>query len=178
MSTAVIRMGVGSDAWNTEIDSTVGFASHTLLATSRISNAMSAALATRRLARSFAQYDKLLSDLVRKVQKGVEKAERGESVNSGEAPSRDQFLTTIRSLEYLYDASKRMHSQAAAKRFTNDSRMAGSLRSIELRADELLDIADWFHSALAYSKDELEHLFTEARAELANGATVGLAEVR
>jgi uncharacterized protein YhdP len=180
MGTAVLRLGVGTDAWNTQVDSTVGFASNTLIATSRISAKVSLAFAKLRLAKNLNVYNKMLSDLVDKIRKSVEKAERGEGLGDGQGqtPTPDQLLTAIRSLEYLYDASKRMYAQAAAKRLTNNSLMAASLRSIDLRADELLDIADWFHAARVHSQDELKGLFSRARTELINGETVDLSQVR
>lgn len=81
-------------------------------------------------------------------------------------------------MEYLYDVIDRTYSKCERIRLTNNSLIAGPLRVIHRRSEELLDIADWLHTAVHSSASKLDAIYAGARADLAEGNVYDLSQVR
>ena len=176
MATAVLRLGVGSDAWNLKVDSTVEAASSTLVSASRLSTTISVGLARMRLAWSLNQFANKLSSMVDGVYQAAEKAEKKPVSSSPSTP--EQIESALRSLEYIHDAAKRLYVTGKTMGLTNSSLTAGPLRIVQRRAEELTDIEDWLRAALAYSPAELDEIYSKARKDLEHGEVCDLSQVR
>lgn len=178
MATFVLNLGLGTQAWDRQVDGTIEVASGTLVATSRISSAISNGLMRLRLARSLNDLSKRLSMFVDGVYRNVEKSAQPGYKAATEPPTPEQIESAIRSLEYLADASRRIFASSAAKGLLNSSMMAAPLRSINKRSEEITDIADWLRASLTYSPKHLEEIYGQGRHALASGEMYELSQVK
>ncbi len=167
-----MNLGVGTDGWNANMYSTVSAASNTFATVSAVSTAVNHGLTKMRLAWNLRNLSNMLSVFLDGIQEAVESAENGKT--KGSPSTREDVESAIRSFEYMYDMLSRLYSTAERKRLTNNSLMAGSLKTIHRRSEELLDIVDWLQTAISYTPSQLEDIFSSARAELSERKAVVL----
>jgi hypothetical protein len=156
-----------------EIDDTASKASSVFVATARMSNAVSTTLKKLALSRNLNILDKKLSAMLDGMYAAAQKAEANPHP-AKTTSTKEQYESTIKTLEYLYDVLTRLHSKAHQMGLTNHSLMAASLRSIHRRTEELLDVADWFYVAINSSGSRLDEIYANARTELAEGKVYDL----
>ncbi len=179
-SVATMSLEFGSDLWNADMYETVGVASHTYATAAQVSTAIYSGIHKVQLAWDLRSLSNKISSFLDRIHASVAKAETTSvaPIDSQQTVSREQLESTIRSLEYIYETTSRLFSTAQKKGLTNNSMMAGSLRTIRRRSEEFLDIADWLKAYLSTTSSELDAIFANARADLAAGEVFGLSEER
>jgi hypothetical protein len=170
---AVMNIGFGPDCWNTEIYYTAGVASQTFAAASEVTTAVHSSFKMMKLAWDLRSLSLKLSDFLDGIYKSCENAQKT-NIKDRPSVSKEQVESAIRSLEYLYEVTTRLYMTAQKKRFTNNSMMATSLRTIHRRTEELMDLVDWFETALSHSSSELDDLYLNARKDLSEGKVFDL----
>lgn len=164
-----IPLGPGNDCWDAAMYDAASLASRSAAAVIAVRSGVQ----KMTLAWDLRQLSNALSAFLDKVYVKSEAASRGEMTEElSEAITREQIESCIRSLEYMYETISRLHSKSERKGLTNNSLMAGSLKTIRRRSEELLDLADWLQTSLDYTPSELESIFVNARNELREGQVV------
>lgn len=172
-----MNMGVGTAMWDAEVSDTVGVASHVFASASRFSDAFNLGLTKVSLATQLWKLSSSLSGLVEKIHTGADKPPTSGSA-SAKASTKEQIESALRTLEYLHETTRRLYCKCESLRFTNSSMMAGSLRAINCRTEQLMDVIDWLRCYLGHSPSEIESVFADARKKLESGEVYDLADLR
>jgi len=175
MTELVMNMGVGTATWNAEVSETIGVASHVFASASRFSDAFNLGIKKVGLATQLWKYSNFLTSTVDKIHAAAESAQTSGSRTTS---TEDQVEGALRSLEYLHEVSRRLYQTCEDHRLTNSSMMAASLRTINLKTEQLMDVIDWLRCYVNRSSLGLEGIFADARKKLENGDVYDLAELR
>jgi len=177
MAELVMNIGIGTAVWDAQVSDTVGAASYVFATVSRFSDAFNLGIKRIQLAHQLSKYSNFLSGMVGNMHVAVERAEVSPSPSS-KGTTKEDLERGLRSLEYLYEISRRLYERCETHRLTNNSMMASSLRTINYNSEQLLDVIDWLRCYIESVPSELDALYADARRKLENGEVYELAELR
>jgi hypothetical protein len=152
------------DNWNAQVYGAMALAS-------RISSLVKNRAETVKLSRSLKRLDSSLSKLFEEIYKGLERSELSKirGVTPELVTSASEVLFQLnRILATVYEACKQA-------RLTNNSLTAGTLRSINERNEEILELADLLK--LSLEPDVIESIHARARKEKKRGDVFDLSQV-
>ena len=175
MAEIVMSLGVGTAIWDAQVSDTVGAASRVFASASRFSVAFNQGIRKLQLAHQLSKYSNFLSGMMDKI---YATGESPKPSASAEEATKEDWESSLRSLEYLYELNRRLYQKCEANRLTNHSMMAASLRTINRRSEQLLDVIDWLRCYIQIAPSELDALFADARKSLEDGDVYDLAELR
>jgi len=170
---ATMNLGLGSNSWDIDMYETLGSASHSYATASQTT--LSSGLKKLELAWDLRTLSVRLSRFLDNLYEAMNKVDAGKGQAQSATP--EQVEQAVRSLEYLYEILNRLCCTAKQRGLTNQSLMAGSLKTIMRRSEELLDFADWLHAVVANRPEKLDAIYASGRAELAEGAVYDLSSV-
>jgi hypothetical protein len=177
MAELVMNIGFGTTTWDAQVSDTVGAASYVFASASRFSDAFNSGIRKLQLAHQLSKYSNFLSGMMESIYAAGKNPEASAS-SSKKAATKEEVESGLRSLEYLYEINRRLYQRCEANRLTNYSLMAASLRNIDRRSEQLMDVIDWLKCYVESTPSKLDALFADAREKLENGEVYDLAELR
>jgi len=160
---AAILANFEVDRWNADVYGAMALAS-------RLSSLVKNRAATVKLAYDLRRLNSTLYRFFDEIHKVVE---RGMPKGRGVTPER--ILEASETLLKLHDALDRFYELCRHARLTNNSLMAGTLKSINDYNDEVLELSDLLK--LSLQPEVIQSIYNRAKAEKERGDIFDLSEV-
>jgi hypothetical protein len=161
-SVTVLR-NIELDRWNADIYGVMSLAS-------RLSSLVKDRAATVKVAYHIRRLDSSLAKLFTEIRKAIE-----EGTPKGHGVTLEHIVEISESLGKLHEILDKFHEACRRSRLTNNSLVAGSIKSINNYKDEVLELSELLD--LSRQPEVVKSIYNRAKAEKERGELFDLSEV-